>query len=183
MRRRQLGGAPSAPADAGYRRAVGARGRTRIGGRLAPPGARGTPGGEGRRLFPWTLAKAFLSSPAAMCSTIDETRVTRKGRAEARRLLRLRDLAAGRASMAPTPSTTPCANTYCVLASVPRAAPRVVIFAERVDTLAWIAARLRARSANEHRAGSSAAWAGERRGTSRPSWSRSSRSTAQSVSS
>ncbi|GAA3571397.1 DEAD/DEAH box helicase [Microlunatus spumicola] len=111
------------------------------------PGAAGSPySGSTSGLFPWTLAKAFLSSPAALQQTLIERR-SRLGSgasadSERRALDRLAEL------------NEPClvdggAKYDRLLAYLreiqvgPRSANRAVIFAERVKTLEWLQARLR----------------------------------------
>lgn len=106
-----------------------------------------TPGsGAGSALFGWTLAKAFLSSPAALRDTITE-RLRRihdgaTGSVEREALLRLRAL------------NDECCETSAKYAALldylkdigvgRRSATRVVVFSERVATLRWLAAKLRA---------------------------------------
>lgn len=99
-------------------------------------------------LFPWTLAKAFLSSPAALVASVKD-RLTRLGpnrnpgqQREAEALHRLQVLAT-------TAVTEPSAKYTRLLAylrqiGVAAHAPmRAVVFAERVPTLHWLADNLR----------------------------------------
>lgn len=114
---------------------------------LSPGQARG-----GDALFSWTLAKAFLSSPAALIQTIDERMSRRRSRAasqealasseQSRALTRLRELAAS----ANTTSSGKYRALLDELARIgvgPRSAERVVVFAERIATLTWLATHLR----------------------------------------
>lgn len=101
--------------------------------------------GENKGLFPWTLAKAFLSSPAALAETLKE-RIRRVGngseaaRKERDALLRLQALNA---------ESIDASAKYAALLDELRAIGisrtsenRVVIFSERVPTLEWLATRL-----------------------------------------
>lgn len=114
------------------------------GGRKAGP--------RGDSLFAWTLAKSFLSSPAALLQTIDERLSRRRSRAAAastpepseqsQALARLRELA--------TQANTTASGKYQVLLAelrrigISRSSPeRVVVFAERIATLTWLAEHLR----------------------------------------
>jgi len=105
--------------------------------------------GVSKGLFPWTLAKSFLSSPAALVESVDE-RIKRLGdvltppqRTERDALTRLRDLA--------TVSTTEPSAKYGTLLEYlksigvgKRSPTRVVVFSERVATLHWLREHLRA---------------------------------------
>lgn len=103
------------------------------------PGVR-PPSGD-NRLFPWTLAKAYLSSPAALAESVANRRRTSKEPAEHAALDRLAEL---------TTQVTPRTSAkYQQLLSYlrqidvgPRSATRVVIFSERVATLHWLQANL-----------------------------------------
>ncbi len=112
------------------------------GDRSRPPGA----GTAGDALFGWTLAKAFLSSPAALI----ETARNRLGRAAAtgidpadrRSLDTLKDLA----EQAGTTTTGKYAALLAEFERIgigPRSPERVVVFAERVATLGWLQTRIR----------------------------------------
>ena len=77
--------------------------------------------GPGRQLFPWTLAKAFLSSPAALVETIGTRQKTQAAKKEPRTaedaaLTRLAALAAEPSNTAP-PSLTRWSRTCSTLAS------------------------------------------------------------------
>jgi ERCC4-related helicase len=105
--------------------------------------------GVSKGLFPWTLAKSFLSSPAALVESVDE-RIKRLGdvptteqHTERDALTRLRDLA--------TVSTTEPSAKYARLleylksVGVSKKSPtRVVVFSERVATLHWLREHLMA---------------------------------------
>ena len=117
-----------------------------------PPGSQGK-GSRGDSLFAWTLAKSFLSSPAALIQTIDERLARRRSRAAAagstpepseqsHALARLRELA--------VEANTTASGKYQELLTElrrigigPRSTERVVIFAERITTLTWLAEHLR----------------------------------------
>ena len=117
----------------------------------APPGGRKA-GSRGDSLFAWTLAKSFLSSPAALIQTIDERLSRRRSRAAAapgpelseqsQALARLRELAV-------EANTTASGKYQALLAELrrigigPRSTERVVVFAERIATLTWLAEHLR----------------------------------------
>ncbi|WP_396027347.1 helicase-related protein, partial [Actinomyces ruminicola] len=118
------------------------------------PGASapGTAGNSGSALFSWTLAKAFLSSPAALIQTIDERMARRRARAaseealesseQSRALARLRQLAEAA-------NNTESGKYQALLKELrrigvgPRSTARAVVFAERVATLNWLAENLR----------------------------------------
>lgn len=102
--------------------------------------------GAGSRLFPWTLAKAFLSSPVALAETITSRLNTLEGNVaagpEREALLRLRELNA--ACLSPD-GGAPRSGKYNELLDQlrekkvgPRSPERVVVFAERVPTLRWL---------------------------------------------
>lgn len=108
--------------------------------------------GRGSTLFPWTLLKAFLSSPQALRSSIARRRHTLDGRpgaaiettAEATALARLDELAAAAEQRGPA--------KLDVLVEHLRAAgvgagddARVVVFSERIDTLRWLRDEVRRR--------------------------------------
>lgn len=99
------------------------------------PGQGGAP--SAAKLFPWTLAKAYLSSPAALLATIKERQNKAQEEPERAALQRLNELA--------TTALDGQSAKYDALRSelarigVGRGkAQRVVIFAERVDTLKWL---------------------------------------------
>lgn len=100
-------------------------------------------------LFPWTLAKAFLSSPAALLETIRE-RIRRLGssptagqRHEIEALRRLETLAV----QADDTSSAKYARLQGYLRQIgvgPGRPMRTVIFAERVPTLKWLRRNIQA---------------------------------------
>jgi len=116
------------------------------------PGGRKPSARGGDSLFAWTLAKSFLSSPAALIQTIDERLARRRSRAAAdstpepseqsQALARLRELAV-------EANTTASGKYQALLTELrrigigPRSTERVVVFAERIATLTWLAEHLR----------------------------------------
>jgi ERCC4-related helicase len=106
--------------------------------------------GAAATLFPWVLAKAFLSSPAALLETIRErirrlgTRPTPAQQREIEALRRLQCLAAkvdGSTGSAKYARLLPYLRQIGVAPGRP---VRAVIFAERVPTLQWLRTRLQA---------------------------------------
>ena len=105
--------------------------------------------GSASALFPWTLAKAFLSSPAALLESIKE-RIGRLGKhhtaaqeREIEALLRLEALA----RKADDTNSGKYAELLAYLRKIgvgPDSTERVVIFAERVATLKWLRRHLQA---------------------------------------
>ena len=105
--------------------------------------------GAAAALFPWTLAKAFLSSPAALLESIKE-RIGRLGKhptaaqeREIEALLRLEALA----RKADDTSSGKYARLLSYLREIgigPGSPMRAVIFAERVRTLKWLQSHLQA---------------------------------------
>jgi superfamily II DNA or RNA helicase len=109
---------------------------------LHPTGSTPYSGANGS-LFPWTLAKAFLSSPAALAETVKERlgRIRSSPGAEAARereaLERLRALAA--AAKGTRAGKFAALLAYLKEIGVGKgSATRVVVFAERVPTLEWL---------------------------------------------
>ncbi|WP_256820513.1 DEAD/DEAH box helicase [Dietzia sp. Die43] len=98
------------------------------------------PSGD-NRLFPWTLAKAYLSSPAALIESVSNRRKNAFGPAEFAALDRLQELAE---QVTPAVSTKyQRLLTYLREIGIsPRGDQRVVIFSERVRTLHWLAENL-----------------------------------------
>lgn len=108
-------------------------------------------------LFAWTLAKAFLSSPAALVETIDQ-RLRRHGAAAAASTTsadddtpttgRVEDLHRLR-TLAEAASNTESGKYRALLDEMhrigigPRSSERVVVFAERIATLSWLRENLR----------------------------------------
>ena len=121
-------------------------------GAPAPGHRPGVPARGGDALFSWTLAKAFLSSPAALIQTIDERMARRRQRAansdapaaseQSWALTRLRELAVAA-------DTTDSGKYQALLREMHRigiargSQARVVVFAERIATLTWLAEHLR----------------------------------------
>ncbi|WP_051025413.1 helicase-related protein [Nocardia aobensis] len=113
---------------------------------LHPESGRSPYSGETKALFPWTLAKAFLSSPAALGESINQRRnkLREKGgphtpeqRAELEALNRLADLN----DKAFTESAGKQAALVDRLREIgvgPKSGTRAVVFAERVATLKWL---------------------------------------------
>ena len=106
------------------------------------PAAGRTPySGENANLFPWTLAKAFLSSPAALQKTIKDRRGRLKPGPEADR----ERVALDRLALLTDKAlTTPSAKYTRLLTHLREigvregSRARVVVFAERVATLEWL---------------------------------------------
>ena len=104
--------------------------------------------GAASALFPWTIAKAFLSSPAALRQTISERRrritahpTTPDQQVEIEALDRLNEL-----NDAVFDSSAKYDELVRYLRSIGidrRSSERVVVFAERVATLRWLRDRLR----------------------------------------
>ncbi|WP_341953389.1 helicase-related protein [Salinibacterium sp. TMP30] len=98
-------------------------------------------------LFPWTLAKAFLSSPAALLESIrerlrklDASKDTSQAR-EVEALERLQSLA--EASLAGTSAKYAKLLDYLRSIKVgPKSAERAVVFSERVASLGWLRDKL-----------------------------------------
>lgn len=103
-------------------------------------------GAKTSRLFPWTLAKAFLSSPAALESTVRE-RLMRlstdspEGAREAEALDVLLGLAE-RNSAEGSAKYDRLVEHLREIGIGPAGSARVVVFAERVSTLTWLQERL-----------------------------------------
>ena len=106
--------------------------------------------GKGSKLFPWTLAKAFLSSPVALEATISARLNTieenQAAGAEREALERLREL---NNACLPQDDSAPRSGKYRELVAQlkskqigPRSPERAVVFAERVPTLEWLRANL-----------------------------------------
>ncbi len=103
--------------------------------------------GQGRTLFPWTLFKAFLSSPEALRASIGR-RLRSLGEEESReatalaRLDELNDAARRRG-----PAKLDALVEYLREIGVGRGSEnRVVVFSERIDTLLWLREQLRERT-------------------------------------
>ncbi|WP_214370459.1 SNF2-related protein [Pseudonocardia sp. H11422] len=103
--------------------------------------------GGARQLFPWTLAKAFLSSPAALIETIETRQKTlaQKGELhtpEGEALARLGALAANASGSAKLDALVAHLGKIGVGSG---SDTRVVLFSERVATLNWLRRELPAR--------------------------------------
>ncbi|WP_036284055.1 helicase-related protein [Microbacterium luticocti] len=103
--------------------------------------------GDNKGLFPWTLAKSFLSSAAALRETVRE-RMKRLGpvptiaqQRELDALKRLLALADG-ALAAPSAKYTALLDYLRGIGIAAGSSERVVIFSERVPTLKWLSAQL-----------------------------------------
>ena len=106
--------------------------------------------GRGRSLFPWTLFKAFLSSPSALHKSIERRlgNLTEKPESETSKevtaLHELDRLAAG--AQAEGPSKLDALVDYLTEIGVAKnSSRRVVVFTERIDTMNWLQDELRAR--------------------------------------
>ncbi|WP_300344120.1 helicase-related protein [Nesterenkonia sp.] len=105
------------------------------------------PSASGNRLFGWTLAKAFLSSPAALMETITErlkrleAQTSEDVRRERDALTRLRELTEA-ALAEPGAKLTRLAEELKAIGVGPRSDRRAVVFAERVATLHHLADQL-----------------------------------------
>lgn len=103
--------------------------------------------GDNKGLFPWTLAKAFLSSPPALLESV-QNRIRTLGKApsltqerEREALLRLEALA--KASVDAESAKLTRLIEYLKQIGISRtSSERVVIFSERVATLHWLRERL-----------------------------------------
>lgn len=103
--------------------------------------------GQTSKLFPWTLVKSFLSSPAALDETI-KARIKTVGVPE--RLEQKAEIAALKKLEKMNEDTFAASSKYDSLVSYLRtiaiskkSAMRAVIFAERVPTLMWLSKRLK----------------------------------------
>ena len=112
------------------------------------PGDVGSPySGDNKGLFPWTLAKAYLSSPAALRETANErikrlgSDLTAKQGVERDALERL----SGLAQEAEQESSAKYDRLLAYLTQLqigPNGTERAVVFSERVPTLKWLRAKL-----------------------------------------
>jgi len=106
---------------------------------LYPTSGRSPASGTGSRLFGWTLAKAFLSSPAALVETVDNRMKRRSDQddAEASALERLKTLALA-AEGRNSGKYHGLRKELERIGIGPDSPERVVVFAERVATLHWL---------------------------------------------
>lgn len=95
--------------------------------------------GQGRQLFPWTLFKAFLSSPKALRSSIARRLATigESSAPETKALRRLDGLAEKADASAPSKLNTLVEHLEEIGISKD-SSTRVVVFSERIDTLTWL---------------------------------------------
>ncbi|WP_410595377.1 helicase-related protein [Amycolatopsis sp. lyj-23] len=104
--------------------------------------------GRGRTLFPWTLLKAFLSSPDALRSSIrrrlGNVRERTDGAAEVAALTRLDKLAEDAQHAGPAKLDALLGHLR-EIGIAKNSDTRVVVFSERIDTLQWLRDELRAR--------------------------------------
>ncbi|WP_344801469.1 SNF2-related protein [Microlunatus ginsengisoli] len=108
---------------------------------LHPPSGRSAYSGAASTLFPWTLAKAFLSSPAALSQTITERRHRLKSGSEGERERAALDRLAELNERCLDDRGAKYARLVDYLRGIGVAADsptRAVIFAERVKTLEWL---------------------------------------------
>ncbi|EWS81344.1 helicase [Brachybacterium phenoliresistens] len=126
-----------------------------------PASGSGPMSGRGSQLFPWTLAKAFLSSPVALAETLSNRTRELLAKAQADSLDQILPTSAYAAEAAALgrlatlneacipEGTAPRSGKYRALVDllrdkgVSRTSPeRVVVFAERVATLKWLRTHL-----------------------------------------
>jgi ERCC4-related helicase len=114
---------------------------------LHPRSGNSPTSGQNSRLFPWTLAKAFLSSSAALLDTVRERkkRLTLAGAdpdgVEIRALTQLESLAV--VALEQPSAKFERLVQHLEVIGVAKASPeRVVIFSERIATLHWLKANL-----------------------------------------
>jgi superfamily II DNA or RNA helicase len=104
---------------------------------LHPPAGASPYSGNNARLFPWTLAKAFLSSPAALRATVRERMRKLPDGPERDALARLLQLA--EQNLAEGSAKYGALKVELKRIGISASGrERVVIFAERVDTLRWL---------------------------------------------
>jgi len=109
---------------------------------LHPPDGSAPITGGGQQLFPWTMAKAFLSSPAALVETIENRKRTlaarnEMGTAEGTALTRLGKLATEAREHGSAKLDALVAHLRQI--GVGKGSDtRVVLFSERVATLNWL---------------------------------------------
>ncbi|MHA6802323.1 DEAD/DEAH box helicase [Salinifilum ghardaiensis] len=112
---------------------------------LRPTSGRAPATGRGSTLFPWTLFKAFLSSPVALHSSIERRLSALSGRAEGQEevtaLQRLDAL--NEAAQKRGPAKLDALVEHLTEIGIARGSgTRVVVFSERIDTLRWLRAEL-----------------------------------------
>jgi superfamily II DNA or RNA helicase len=111
---------------------------------LNPDSGRAPSAGKGRSLFPWTLAKAFLSSPQALAETVRNRRaVLRRAEttpamaAEDDALARLEELVDAAVDAGPA-KLNALVTRLQDIGIGPGSPTRVVCFTERLATLRWL---------------------------------------------
>ncbi|MEU4802980.1 SNF2-related protein [Actinosynnema sp. NPDC023587] len=111
---------------------------------LYPDGGSAPVSGKGSSLFPWTLVKAFLSSPAALVETVQARlkRLPADAKRERAALDRLLDLARRARESSKLDALVKHLTTIGVK---PGSNERVVLFSERLATLDWLRTELPAR--------------------------------------
>jgi superfamily II DNA or RNA helicase len=112
---------------------------------LHPESGRSPYSGNNAALFPWTLAKAFLSSTAALRETIKERlyRLTiGPDSAAEREIAALAELDTLAASVRSSAKYDELVARLRAIGIGPGAPARVVVFAERIATLKWLTAAL-----------------------------------------
>lgn len=113
---------------------------------LHPASGKAPVTGKGTTLFPWTLFKAFLSSPDALRTSIKRRMETIDGRDEAAvesaALARLDELAAAAQQRGSAKLDALLARLRDIGVAADGDA-RVVVFSERIDTLRWLHDELR----------------------------------------
>ena len=113
---------------------------------LHPASGKAPVTGKGTTLFPWTLFKAFLSSPDALRTSIKRRMETIGGRDEAAvesaALARLDELAAAAQQRGAAKLDALLARLRDIGVAADGDA-RVVVFSERIDTLRWLHDELR----------------------------------------
>lgn len=114
--------------------------------------------GQNSSLFPWTLAKSFLSSPAALQESIDNRRQRLSGdeatphpgsnggsrQVELEALNRLRALNAAVLEQGASAKIAALIKELKRIGVGPRSTERAVVFSERVPTLHWVVEQVRA---------------------------------------
>lgn len=108
------------------------------------PGPGGSPmTGGGRQLFSWNLAKAFLSSPAALLETVEARQKSiatdPSAHAESAALARLAELTD---KVGGSAKLDKLVDHLTSIGIGPGSETRVVLFSERLATLDWLRARL-----------------------------------------
>ena len=126
---------------------------------LYPASGRAPVSGEGRRLFPYTLLKAFLSSHRALAETVDNRldrlrKITTPVRDVEREISALERLAAlvARVDDRSSAKLAALVETLRAIGVGPGSPFRAVVFSERHATLQWLADKLASRLGLSRRA-------------------------------